>query len=104
MKRYLAALLAAVMLLGTLAGCSESKTAPEETSGQNTGGTPVDPSVPAVEEETETDILGGVNLRVNHNKRFYTEWYTGTAIYFRPDNLSNEYNDIYLGVNAHFGF
>ena len=57
MKRYLAALLAAVMLLGTLAGCSESKTAPEETSGQNTGGTPVDPSVPAVEEETETDIL-----------------------------------------------
>ncbi len=55
-------------------------------------------------DETETDILGGVNLRVNHNKRFYTEWYTGTAIYFRPDNLSNEYNDIYLGVNAHFVF
>lgn len=55
-------------------------------------------------DETETDILGGVNLRVNHNKRFYTEWYTGTAIYLRPDNLSNEYNDIYLGVNAHFVF
>ena len=55
-------------------------------------------------DETETDILGSVNLRVNHNKRFYTEWYTGTAIYFRPDNLSNEYNDIYLGVNAHFVF
>lgn len=55
-------------------------------------------------DETETDILGGMNLRVNHNKRFYTEWYTGTAIYFRPDNLSNEYNDIYLGVNAHFVF
>ncbi len=56
MKRYLAALLAAVMLLGTLAGCSESKTAPEETKGQNTGVSPADPSAPA-EEETETDIL-----------------------------------------------
>lgn len=55
-------------------------------------------------DETETDITANVNLRVNHNKRFYTEWYTGTAIYLRPDNLSNEYNDIYFGVNAHFVF
>jgi hypothetical protein len=55
-------------------------------------------------DETETDILGSVNLRINHNKRFYTEWYTGTAIYFRPDNLSNEYKDIYVGANAHFVF
>ena len=55
-------------------------------------------------DETETDILSSVNLRVNHNKRFYTEWYAGMGLYFRPDNLSNEYNDIYVGVNAHFVF
>ena len=45
-----------------------------------------------------------MNLRVNHNKRFYTEWYTGAALYYRPDNLSNEYKDVYVGVNAHFVF
>lgn len=55
-------------------------------------------------DETETDVTGNVNLRVNHNKRFYTEWYTGAALYYRPDNLSNEYKDIYVGANAHFVF
>ena len=55
-------------------------------------------------DETETDVLGTVNLRVNHNKRFYTEWYTGAAFYYRPDNLSNEYKDVYVGVNAHYVF
>ena len=55
-------------------------------------------------DETETDILGSANLRVNHNKKFYTEWYLGTGLYFRPDNLSNEYNDFYIGVDAHYVF
>ena len=55
-------------------------------------------------DETETDVLGTVNLRVNHNKRFYTEWYTGAAFYYRPDNLSNEYKDVFVGVNAHYVF
>ena len=55
-------------------------------------------------EETETDILGSANLRVNHNKKFYTEWYLGTGLFFRPENLSNEYNDFYVGVNAHYVF
>ena len=55
-------------------------------------------------DETETDVLGSVQLRVNHNKTFYTEWYVGTALYFRPDNLSNDYKDIYSGVNANFVF
>jgi hypothetical protein len=55
-------------------------------------------------EETEMDILSNVNLRVNHNKKFYTEWFVGTAVYFRPDNKSNEYSDIYMGVNAHYVF
>ena len=54
--------------------------------------------------ETETDILGGANFRINHTKHFYSEWFAGTALYFRPDNLSNEYTDIYFGVNAHYVF
>ena len=54
--------------------------------------------------ETETDILGSANFRINHTKHFYSEWFAGTALYFRPDNLSNEYTDIYFGVNAHYVF
>ena len=45
-----------------------------------------------------------MNVRVNHNKKFYTEWFVGSAVYFRPDNKSNEYSDIYMGVNAHYVF
>ena len=54
--------------------------------------------------ETETDIVANANFRVNHTKKFYTEWIAGTALYFRPENLSNEYTDIYFGVNAHYVF
>ena len=55
-------------------------------------------------KETEMDILSNVNVRMNHNKKFYTEWFVGSAVYFRPDNKSNEYSDIYMGVNAHYVF
>ena len=55
-------------------------------------------------DETEVDVLSNANLRVNHNKKFYTEWFIGNALYLRPDNPSNEYNDFYVGVNAHYVF
>ena len=55
-------------------------------------------------DETEIDVLSNANLRVNHNKKFYTEWFVGNALYYRPDNQSNEYNDFYVGVNAHYVF
>ena len=55
-------------------------------------------------DETEIDVLSNANLRVNHNKKFYTEWILGNALYVRPDNPSNEYNDFYVGVNAHYVF
>lgn len=55
-------------------------------------------------DETEVDVLSNANLRVNHNKKFYTEWFLGNALYFRPDNPGNEYNDFYVGVNAHYVF
>ena len=55
-------------------------------------------------DETEVDILSNANLRVNHNKKFYTEWILGNALYIRPDSPSNEYNDFYVGVNAHYVF
>lgn len=55
-------------------------------------------------EETETDVLGGLSLRVNHTKHWSSEWYTGTAMYFRPDNKSDEYKDIYGGVRVNYVF
>lgn len=56
------------------------------------------------EDETETDVLGNVNLRVNHSKRLSTDWYTGTALYYHPDNLSDEYKDIYAGIRVNYVF
>ena len=55
-------------------------------------------------EEKETDILGNVCLTVNHTKRLSSEWYAGTGLYFRPDNLSNEYKDIYGGIRVNYAF
>ncbi|MCQ2061358.1 MAG: hypothetical protein MJY47_07215 [Fibrobacter sp.] len=55
-------------------------------------------------DESEMDILGKINLRVNHTKHLYSEWYTGAAIYYRPDNLSCEYKDVYGGINVNYVF
>ena len=55
-------------------------------------------------DETETDVLGSTSLRVNHTKRLSTEWYTGAALYYRPDNISDEYKDIYGGVRVNYVF
>ncbi|MCQ2098521.1 MAG: hypothetical protein MJY87_11350 [Fibrobacter sp.] len=55
-------------------------------------------------EEAETDILGSVNLRVNHTRKLYSEWFTGAALYYRPDNRSDEYKDIYGGVRVYYSF
>lgn len=55
-------------------------------------------------DESEMDVLGKINLRVNHTKHLYSEWYTGAAIYYRPDNLSSEYKDVYGGINVNYVF
>ncbi len=55
-------------------------------------------------DEEEMDVLGKINLRFNHNKHFYSDWYVGSAIYYRPDYLSNEYKDIYGGINLNYVF
>ena len=55
-------------------------------------------------EERETDIIGNINLRVNHTKKLYTEWFTGAGLYYRPDNRSDEYKDIYGGVRVYYSF
>ena len=55
-------------------------------------------------DETETDVLGSTSLRVNHTQHLSTEWYTGAAFYYRPDNLSDEYKDIYGGVRVNYVF
>ena len=55
-------------------------------------------------DESETDVLGSVSLRVNHTKRLYSEWYVGSALYLRPDNESSEYTDIFGGVRVNYQF
>jgi len=55
-------------------------------------------------DESEMDVLGKINLRINHNKHFYSDWYTGAAFFYRPDYLSNEYKDIYGGINLNYVF
>lgn len=54
--------------------------------------------------EDEIDVLGNVNLLINHTKRLNTEWYAGAAMYYRPDNLFNEYKDIFGGVRVNYAF
>ena len=55
-------------------------------------------------DEEEMDVLGKLNLRFNHSKHLYSDWYVGSAIYYRPDYLSNEYKDIYGGINLNYVF
>lgn len=55
-------------------------------------------------DETETDVLGGINLRVNHTKHFYSDWNVGSAFYYRPDDLSSEYKDLFAGIRLNYVF
>lgn len=55
-------------------------------------------------DESEYDVLGSANLRVNHNQHWSSDWYVGTAMYYRPDNLSDEYKDIYGGIRVNYVF
>jgi len=55
-------------------------------------------------DETEMDVLGNINLKVNHTKHWNSEWFAGTAMYYRPDNHMDEYKDIYGGVRVNYVF
>jgi len=55
-------------------------------------------------EEEEYDVLGSANLHVNHTKHWSSDWYVGSALYYRPDNLSDEYKDIYGGIRVNYVF
>ena len=55
-------------------------------------------------DESETDLLGDVSLRVNHTKHFYSVWSLGAASYMRPDDLSSEYRDFFGGVQLNYVF
>lgn len=54
--------------------------------------------------EKESDIIGNMRFKFNHTKRLFSEWVLGAGIYYRPDNLSNEYKDVYGGVNLGYAF
>ena len=55
-------------------------------------------------DETETDLLGNISLRVNHTSHFYSVWNFGAARYARPDDLSSEYRDIFGGIQLNYVF
>ena len=54
--------------------------------------------------ETEIDVLGTFNLTVNHTRRLSSDWYVGSALYYRPDDLSEEYKDIFGGIRVNYAF
>jgi hypothetical protein len=54
--------------------------------------------------ETEIDVLGTFNLTVNHTRRLSSDWYVGSALYYRPDDLSEEYKDILGGIRVNYAF
>ncbi|SHK55834.1 copper-binding protein (NosD) [Fibrobacter sp. UWH5] len=56
------------------------------------------------QDETEMDILGGLNVKVNHTKHWSSEWFAGTAMYLRPDSKRDEYTDIYGGIRVNYIF
>lgn len=55
-------------------------------------------------DSKEMDLETGLNFRVNHTKNFFSEWNAGFTYYYRPDNLSNEYKDIFGGVRLNYVF
>lgn len=55
-------------------------------------------------DETETDLLGDISLRVNHTSHFYSVWNFGAARYARPDDHSSEYRDIFGGIQLNYVF
>ena len=55
-------------------------------------------------DEKEYDVLGQASLTVNHTKRLSSQWYVGTAMYYRPDDLSEEYKDVYGGIKVNYAF
>ena len=56
------------------------------------------------DDESETDVLLNTNLRVNHTSHLSSEWYVGSALYFRPDTPSDEYKDIFGGIRVNYAF
>lgn len=56
------------------------------------------------QDSKEMDFETGANLRVNHTKNLFSEWNFGFTYYSRPDNLSNEYKDIFGGVRLNYVF
>jgi len=54
--------------------------------------------------EMELDVNGSVALRVNHNDNLYTEWTIGTVMNYRPDNLSDQYKDLYAIASLNYSF
>lgn len=56
------------------------------------------------EGEDEIDVIGNANLHINHTKRLNSEWYLGVLMNYRPDNLFNEYKDIFGGVRVNYAF
>lgn len=56
------------------------------------------------QKEKELDLLGDFHFRVNHSSHFYSEYFIGAGFYHRPENLSNEYKDVFGGINLNYTF
>lgn len=54
--------------------------------------------------ERETDLILQGSVKINHSERLYSEWICRGEFFNRPDQMSNEYKTLYVGVNFNYSF
>ena len=54
--------------------------------------------------ERENDLILQGSVKINHTNRLYSEWICRGEFFDRPDQMSNEYKTLYVGVNFNYSF
>ncbi|NLG39571.1 MAG: hypothetical protein GX545_06585 [Fibrobacter sp.] len=54
--------------------------------------------------EKENDFIVEVSAKINHTKQLFSEWICRGEVFDRPDQISNEYKDLYVGFTINYSF
>lgn len=54
--------------------------------------------------ERENDLILQGSIKINHSQKIYSEWICRGEFFDRPDQMSNEYKTLYVGVNFNYSF
>jgi hypothetical protein len=55
-------------------------------------------------EERENDYIVEISAKMNHSKQISSEWICRGEFFDRPNQLSNEYKNLYFGFNFNYSF